>query len=339
MKPAQPVRKLQVSAKASATRVSVGMVSASSPYLPCHGFIIVCHALIELTEILRQKGTVFHLYFYLFRAMDKVRGFATRLSMVSLIECGNFPTVRGFAAAYSRLFRMDAQKLAKILALAESDHQGEALSALRAARVILARDGMNLRDLALAAGGPARPASPPVTETPTPPVKPSDEAVIVGLRRQVQDLERENASLGRKLNRMRTANEHHREEVEHWRTLAQRTAEQLWDLGKALERRHSRHDRATLRRSIIEQLQDPASGILSDREIARRLGTSPRLVGQCRRRLALVGRRLRLLPVEPRGRGLWSRPDIALLDKPRRRWDGFLAVLTIAARPGYGTKR
>lgn len=237
---------------------------------------------------------------------------------------------------------MDADKLAKVLALAESDHQGEALSALRAARIILSRDGLSFRDLALAMSPatPAPAARPQPQEPPPPPARrPSDESLILGLRRQVNDLERENASLARKLERSRGESEHARAETERWRVMAQETAEKLWDLGKALELRHSRNNRATLRRSIIEQLQDPASGILSDHEIARRLGTSPKLVGQCRRRLALVGRRLRLLPVESRGRGLWSRDGVALLDKPRRRWSGFLAVLTIAARPGYGTNR
>jgi hypothetical protein len=235
---------------------------------------------------------------------------------------------------------MDADKLAKVLALAESEHQGEALSALRAARVILARSGMSFRDLAHALTPPKPAAPPPRQEPPPPPARPEpDETVVLGLRRQVFDLERENASLARKLERLRGENDHNREEVGRWRSLAQETAEKLWDLGKALERRHSRHSRASVRRSIIEQLQDPASGVLSDHEIARRLGTSPKLVAHCRRRLALVGRRLRLLPVESRGRGLWSRPDVVLLDKPRRRWGGFLAVLTIAARPGYGIKR
>jgi len=36
---------------------------------------------------------------------------------------------------------MDPDKLAKVLAMAESEHQGEALSALRAARIMLSRAG------------------------------------------------------------------------------------------------------------------------------------------------------------------------------------------------------
>lgn len=235
---------------------------------------------------------------------------------------------------------MDADKLAKVLALAESDHQGEALSALRAARIMLSRDGMTLRDLVNGLR-PIRSADPPPEAVrPTPPApNPPNEAVMAGLRRQVAELERENDSLRRKLDRAQSEGERQKDEAERWRGLARETAEQLWDLGKALERRHSRHDRASLRRTIIEQLQDPASGVLSDHEIARRIGTSPKLVAQCRRRLAIVGRRLRLLPVQPRGRGLWSNPDALMLDKPRRRWNGFLAVVTISGHTGYCARR
>ncbi|CAK0766891.1 putative Winged helix-turn-helix domain-containing protein [Azospirillaceae bacterium] len=43
---------------------------------------------------------------------------------------------------------MDPDKFAKVLAMAESDHHGEAVSALRAARIMLARSGLSFRDLA-----------------------------------------------------------------------------------------------------------------------------------------------------------------------------------------------
>lgn len=236
---------------------------------------------------------------------------------------------------------MDADKLSKVLALVESEHQGEALSALRAARIILARDGMTFRDLA-GAFRPARSDPPPTPERPpSPPDRPpSNEAQLAGLRRQVADLEADNDKLTRKIDRMRGDAERLREDVDHWRALARETAEQLWDLGKALERRHSRGDRAAIRRSIIESLQDPESGVLSDREIARRIGTSPRLVAGTRRRLAVVGRKLRLLPVEARGRGLWTGDAVrSAIERPRKRWAGFLAVLTIAGRPGQIASR
>ncbi len=229
---------------------------------------------------------------------------------------------------------MDPDKLAKVLAMAESEHQGEALSALRAARIMLSRAGMNFRDLA--DGARPRPASgAPSSDTPPPPAKapPADE-VALALRRQVADLEREVAALKRQLDKTAGELDKQKDEADRWRSLARETAEKLWDLGKALERRRIRHTTADKRRAILDHLQDPGSAMLSDREIARRVGASPQVVAHWRRRLAIVGRKVRLIPVQPRGRGLW-RPQgarIAPLDNPRRRWAGYAAGVTISGR-------
>ena len=229
---------------------------------------------------------------------------------------------------------MDPDKLAKVLAMAESEHQGEALSALRAARIMLSRAGMNFRDLA--DGARPRPAAgAPSPEAPPPPAKapPADE-VALALRRQVTDLERELAALKRQLDKTSGELDKQKDEADRWRSLARETAEKLWDLGKALERRRIRHTTADKRRAILDHLQDPGSAMLSDREIARRVGASPQVVAHWRRRLAIVGRKVRLIPVQPRGRGLW-RPQgarIAPLDNPRRRWAGYAAGVTIAGR-------
>ncbi|GLR83260.1 hypothetical protein GCM10007856_59820 [Azospirillum oryzae] len=77
---------------------------------------------------------------------------------------------------------------------------------------------------------------------------------------------------------------------------------------------------------------------------------SPHDVTHWRRRMAIVGRKLRLLPVVPRGRGLWGGPSacglgMARLGKlssgpqtggpqtgGRRRWLGFAGEVTIAER-------
>lgn len=226
---------------------------------------------------------------------------------------------------------MDPDKLAKVLAMVESEHQGEAVSALRAARIMLSRAGMSFRDLA--AGARPRPErqEPPAVATPPAKPPPPDE-VVLGLRRQVADLEREVASLKRQLDKSTGELDRQKDEVERWRSLARETAEKLWDLGKALERRRMRHTSADKRRAILDHLQDPGSAMLSDHEIARRVGASPQVVAHWRRRLAIVGRKVRLIPVQPRGRGLW-RPQgarIAPLDGPRRRWAGYAAGVTIA---------
>lgn len=234
---------------------------------------------------------------------------------------------------------MDPDKLAKVLAMAESEHQGEALAALRAARIILARSGMSFKDLALAARPAVKPAPPPRPEAPPPepPVRtPPPDVLVQGLRRQVGTLEVEVDALRRELERVTGELDKQREEADRWRLLARETAEKLWDLGKALERRHRRHTLNDKRRAILELLQDPTSALLSDREIARRVGASVQVVAHWRRRLAIVGRKVRLLPVQPRGRGLWGpagRKTLAL-DGPRRRWTGVPAIITIAGRSG-----
>ncbi len=248
---------------------------------------------------------------------------------------------------------MDPDKLAKVLAMAESEHQGEALSALRAARIMLSRAGLSFRDLAERARPDGPPREPPPTViTPTPPAQPPPPAQLVqSLRRQVRDLELELAGLRRQLDKSAGDLDRHRDEAERWRNLARETAEKLWDMGKALERKHSRHADTDKRRAVLELLQDPGSALLSDQEIARRVGISSHLVAHWRRRLAIVGRKLRLLPVVPRGRGLWGNPGRRppSLDRERRRWPGYTAEITIAGRgpgsgsrgedPPYGTRR
>ncbi|WP_244433623.1 hypothetical protein [Azospirillum sp. B506] len=102
---------------------------------------------------------------------------------------------------------MDPDKLAKVLAMAESEHQGEALSALRAARIMLSRAGLSFRDLAERARVPVPPAPepPPAAQASEPagapaPPPPPDE-LVRGLRRQVKDLELELATLRRQLDK------------------------------------------------------------------------------------------------------------------------------------------
>lgn len=231
---------------------------------------------------------------------------------------------------------MDPDKLAKVLAMAESEHPGEAQSALRAARIMLSRSGLSFRDLARGVNPPPRPPDPPVGEA-APPPRPPDrppppDQVVLGLRRQVRELELEIADLKRQLEKSGGDIERQRDETDRWKTLARETAEKLWDLGKALERKHSRHATADKRRAVLDQLQDPGSALLADHEIARRVGTSAKLVAHWRRRLAIVGRKIRLLPVVPRGRGLLGggihTKPAGLAQKGRRqRWmDGVVAV-------------
>ena len=235
---------------------------------------------------------------------------------------------------------MDPDKLAKVLAMAESEHQGEALSALRAARIMLSRAGMSFRDLAQGARPAPAPEPPPTVVTPAPPDRPPPpDQLVQGLRRQVKDLELEIAGLKRQLEKTSGEMERQKDEADRWRTLARETAEKLWDVGKALERKHVRHTKADKRRAILDHLQDPGSALLADHEIARRVGASAKVVAHWRRRLAIVGRKIRLLPVVPRGRGLWGSSHGkrgASLEGPRQRWMGYPVAVTIAGRSGHG---
>jgi len=201
---------------------------------------------------------------------------------------------------------MDPDKFAKVLALVESDHHGEAQSALRAARIMLARAGMTFRDLADMARQPdwtpPQPAAPP---PPSPPV-----VATVGdemLRSQVRVLELRIRELESSLERQQGELTRQRLETKRWHDLARETAEKLWDVGQALETNQPPVKAIDKRRTLIDLLRDPATAELSDREIARRLGTTLHAVGYWRRRLAMADRTRLLAKVQPRGRQLVQR--------------------------------
>ncbi len=211
---------------------------------------------------------------------------------------------------------MDPEKLAKVLAMAESEHHGEALSALRAARIILSRSGMTFRDLAIGVRSQTGSADLPAVITPK---SPQADEVELTLRRQITDLECDLAALKRQLDKTNGELEKQKEEADRWRALARETAEKLWDLGKVVERRRVRLASTDKRRAILDHLQNTGSATLSDQEIARRVGASPQVVAHWRRRLATVGRKQRLTPVQPRGR-LWQPQGTRLIsfEGPRR---------------------
>jgi len=203
---------------------------------------------------------------------------------------------------------MDPQKFAKILAMAESDHPGEALSALRAARIMLTRAGMSFRDLAglvqLHSDGPPAvievPPQPP--QQPPPTNNQGTMLVVEGLRRQVFDLEFQVRDLTRRLDRQKIDLERQQQESIRWRKMAQETAEQLWEMGKSVQKRRYRSEFDERRLAIITHLRDPITARLSDREIARRVGWSAGMVGCWRRRLAIEAKRQQLARIDLRDR-------------------------------------
>jgi len=196
---------------------------------------------------------------------------------------------------------MDDEKLLKVLALAASKHDGEALSAIRAAQIILARQGMTLQDLARTAPDRTsveRPPAPAPEPDPYRSTVADPDRVITILRRKADELRQSVDDLTRRLQQQTTESDRHRHEADHWRALARETADRLWDLGKALEaqsRDGTRSSGATppRRQDPVELLRDPHMGILSDREIARLCGVPATLV-----------RRLRALQHSPRRRSV-----------------------------------
>ena len=216
---------------------------------------------------------------------------------------------------------MDLDKFAKVLAMAESDHAGEALSALRAARVMLARSGLNLRDLA----DSMRTNSHRMPESPPPEPEVSVEVVTVPVPsethvRLVRELEFQVRDLQRQVERQRTDLDRHRTEARRWRRIAKETADKLWDMGKALERKEKLKDAEDRRRQVLDFLQDPTRSVLTDREISRRVGSSAVEVGFWRRRIAAEARRAYLAHVVRRGRRLKPMTDgRAFNRRPRRR--------------------
>ena len=204
---------------------------------------------------------------------------------------------------------MDPDKFAKVLALVESDHHGEAQSALRAARIMLARAGLTFRDLADMARQPDW--TPPQQVTAAPPPSPPAPVVTTAgdemLRSQVRVLELRIRELETSLDRQQSELARQRLETKRWHELARETAEKLWDVGQALETNQTQVKAVDKRRSLIETLRDPATAELSDREIARRIGTTTHAVGYWRRRLAVADRTRLLAKVQPRGRQLAQR--------------------------------
>ena len=148
---------------------------------------------------------------------------------------------------------MDPEKFAKVLAMAESDHHGEAQSALRAARIMLARAGMTFRDLAAMAKVPDQAAFVPTN------VPGAGEDTW---RRKVRELEARIRELENTVETQDTELIRQRGETKRWHLLARETAEKLWDVGQALETKRVRADVATDRRKqLIEALRDPAAEV------------------------------------------------------------------------------
>jgi len=131
-------------------------------------------------------------------------------------------------------------QLDKILALADSSHDGEALVAVRKARQMLSRDGLSFGDLARAAQQKPRVNLPfgffsntHMVHLETENVRLQQEALDARHERDQQeyqaDLWRQRAiELEQKLSITQA-------EAERWRQLARDTVDKLWDLGQTMQ--------------------------------------------------------------------------------------------------------
>lgn len=139
-------------------------------------------------------------------------------------------------------------RLLKVLALADSSHDGEALAAVRVARQLLAQEGLSFADITK--------VTPPLSAV-LPNTQQDNTARVRGLETQVADLQMRLLEAQRQLQERNVAlvaantRVHQLEnnagraqsEVEKWRNLARETANKLWDIGQEIaEDRAVTHD-------------------------------------------------------------------------------------------------
>ena len=168
--------------------------------------------------------------------------------------------------------RLDIEKFDKVLALASSDRDGEALAALRKARAMLSEAGLSFRDIA------AAPKTVPSPKT-QPQERPSEH---LGLR--VVILEKAlSAARAEVLKWNEAARAARIESQTATASLAARIAELERELASAQPK--AEPSAAEKRRTMLALLRDPATSSLSNREIARRCGVAPQTVCNWRNRL------------------------------------------------------
>jgi hypothetical protein len=127
-------------------------------------------------------------------------------------------------------------QLDKVLALADSGHEAEAVVAVRKARQILSRDGLNFSDLARAAQ--KRPGINRALSMFSG-AQMHLETQLVQMRQQLDDVQADMQAQTfqiefwqRRAADMELQCQAARAEAERWRQLARETVEKLWDLGQ-----------------------------------------------------------------------------------------------------------
>jgi len=134
------------------------------------------------------------------------------------------------------------EQLDKILALADSAHDGEALVAVRKARQVLSRGGLSFSDLARAAVSRQVQAKAPGVFSFLSGQREHLESQILHLRQQVEDMRAQLQTQDLQLDfwRRRAAdleqnNIQVHNDAERWKNLARETADRLWQTGQHIQ--------------------------------------------------------------------------------------------------------
>lgn len=128
-----------------------------------------------------------------------------------------------------------AEQLEKVLALTDSDHEGEALGALRMARRLLEREGISFASLAQVARRGASVFTQPAFSS----AQVQLEAKIDLLMDEIDAHVEQNSNLSSQIDTWRRRSFEleqmlamNQAETARWKEMARETAERLWDLGQ-----------------------------------------------------------------------------------------------------------
>jgi hypothetical protein len=127
-------------------------------------------------------------------------------------------------------------RLLKVLALADSSYDGEAVAAVRMARQLLAQEGLNFQSLA----APSQQATARPLQAPTAALQ-TLEAQLAETRQQLLAAQRTSqeratalAAVNQRVHNLEQTVNRAQVEVEKWRNLARETANKLWDIGQQI---------------------------------------------------------------------------------------------------------
>ncbi len=185
--------------------------------------------------------------------------------------------------------KLNRERFDKILALVDSEQEGEALAAMRQARRLLEESGLRFSELLDLAASPLRALDVvrgPATERPS-------VSMDSRIRFLETTLERRDLEIRRLREELANQERLYRERLAKTERAAAEELEGLQRTVRVLNERLSRsvHDNAATHRrpdpqdAALDYLRDPVRSRMSDAEIARRVGLSPHRIAILRERL------------------------------------------------------